>query len=89
MDRQSLIFCIIVLAAAIVVSAVGFRYAALPPEVVARANTPVSPEQLPDIDLGPYGRVSGIDLMGYWMEHPPATAGGAPSTDSVKRFGGC
>lgn len=90
MNRQSLIFCVAVAIIAVAVSALGFRYAAMSPQAVARAATPVTPDQLPDFDLGPYGRVSGIDLMAYWMEHPPApAAGGAASTDSVKRFGGC
>ncbi len=89
MDRQSLIFCVVTLGAALAVSAVGFRYAALPPDVMVKASTPVTPDKLPDFDLGPYGRVSGIDLMGYWMDHPPAPAGGAAPADAVKRFGGC
>lgn len=88
MNRQSLIFCAAAIAVALAVSALGFRYAALPADAVARATTPVTPDQLPDLDLGPYGRVSGIDLMAYWMDHPPATAGGAP-TPAVQRFGGC
>lgn len=90
MNRASLFFCIAAAIAAVIVAVVGFRYAAMSPEAVAKAATPVTPDQLPDFDLGPYGRVSGIDLMAYWMEHPPAPAGGgAASTDSVKRFGGC
>lgn len=89
MNRASLIFCILSLAAALAVSAIGFRYAALPPEVIARAKTPVTPEQLPEFDLGSFGRVSGIDLVAYWMEHPPAPAGGEAAPASVKRFGGC
>lgn len=89
MNRESLIFCILALAAAAAVSAIGFRYAALPPEAVARARTPVTPDQLPEFDLGSFGRVSGIDLMAYWMEHPPAPAGSDAAPASVKRFGGC
>ncbi len=88
MNRESLIFCILALAAALAISALGFRYAALPPEVVAQAKTPVTPDKLPELDLGSFGRVSGIDLMAYWMEHPPA-AGSDAAPASVKRFGGC
>lgn len=89
MNRESLIFCILALAAAIAVSAIGFRYAALPREALVRAQTPVTPDQLPELDLGSFGRVSGIDLVAYWMEHPPAPAGGGEAPASVKRFGGC
>lgn len=79
MNRESLVFCILALAAAFAASAIGFRHAALPPEVIARAKTPVTPEQLLTIDLGSFGQVSGIDLVAYWMEHPPAPqAGEAP-----------
>lgn len=89
MNRESLIFLILALVAALAVSAIGFRYAALPPEAVARARTPVTPDQLPEFDLGSFGRVSGIDLVAYWMEHPPATSGSDAAPASVKRFGGC
>lgn len=88
MDRASLVFCVLALVATVAVLAVGFHHAALPPEVVARAKTPVTPDQLPEFDLGSFGRVSGIDLVAYWMEHPPAPAPGA-APPSVRRFGGC
>ncbi len=89
MNRESLIFCILALVASVALSAVGFRYSALPPEAVARAKTPVTPDQLPEFDLGSFGRVSGIDLVAYWMEHPPAPPGEGAAPESVKRFGGC
>lgn len=89
MNWQNLLFCILSLAAALALSAIGFRYAALPPAVVVQAKTPVTPEKLPEFDLGSFGRVSGIDLMAYWMEHPPTAAGGDAAPASVKRFGGC
>lgn len=89
MDRNSLIFCSAALAAAFAVCAVGFRLAAMPPEAVARSKIPVSPEELPEFDLGSFGRVSGIDLMAYWMEHPPTPEGEQSAPASVQRFGGC
>lgn len=89
MNLQSLVFCIVSLVAAVGLSAAGFRYAALPPEAVAKAHAPVTPDQLPEFDLGSFGRVSGIDLMAYWMDHPPAPAGGESVPASVQRFGGC
>lgn len=89
MNRQSVIFLAVTLVVALLVCAVGFRYAAMPPEAVARAQTPVTPERLPELDLGSFGRVSGIDLVAYWMEHPPAGQGSEAAPASVKRFGGC
>ncbi|MEW6133684.1 MAG: hypothetical protein AB1591_11060 [Pseudomonadota bacterium] len=89
MDRNSLIFCGAALAAAFVVSAAGFELAAMPSEAVARSKTPVGPEELPEFDLGSFGHVSGIDLMAYWMEHPPAPEGEQAAPASVQRFGGC
>ncbi len=89
MNRESLIFCVVALAASIGLSAVGFHYAARPPEAVAKAAAPVTPEQLPEFDLGSFGRVSGIDLMAYWMDHPPAPKGEEGTPASVQRFGGC
>lgn len=89
MDRNSLIFCSAAVVAALAVCVAGFGLAAMPPEAVARAKTPVSPEELPEFDLGSFGRVSGIDLMAYWMEHPPAPEGEQSAPASVQRFGGC
>lgn len=91
MNRQGLIFCVASLLITLVVCAVGFHFAAMPPEALARARTPVTAEKLPDFDLGAYGRVSGIELMAYWMENPPATAAtGTPAVStSVQRFRGC
>jgi hypothetical protein len=89
MNRESLIFCFVALLAALGLSTIGFRYAALPPEVLAQARTPVTPDKLPEFDLGGFGRVSGIDLVAYWVEHAPAPAQGGAAPPSVKRFGGC
>lgn len=89
MNRNSLIFCGAALLATLVVFAAGFRLAAMPPEAVARSKTPVSPEDLSEFDLGSFGRVSGIDLVAYWMEHPPAQEGEQAAPASVQRFGGC
>lgn len=90
MNRESLLFCALALAATAAVCVVGFRLAALPPEAVAAAKRPAPPEQLPDVDLGAgFGKVSVIELVAHYIENPPAPAQGAPSTPSVRRFGGC
>ena len=92
MNRESLIFCVAALVVALAVCAVGFRLAALPRDVVDAAKRPAAPETLPDVDLGGgFGRVSVIDLIGYYIENPPAkaNAAGGDAAPAAKRFGGC
>lgn len=89
LNRTGVIFCAVSLVLAGVVCAAGFSLAALPRETIAASKKPVPPETLPDIDLPGFGKVTLIDLMGYFIDNPPtpATAGDAPS--ATKRFGGC
>ena len=92
MNRESLIFCVAALVVALAVCAVGFRLAALPRDVVDAAKRPAAPETLPDVDLGGgFGRVSVIDLIGYYIENPPAkaNAAGGDAAPAARRFGGC
>lgn len=92
MNRESLIFCVAALVVALAVCAAGFRLAALPRDVVDAAKRPAAPETLPDVDLGGgFGRVSVIDLIGYYIENPPATpsAAGGDAAPAARRFGGC
>ena len=90
MNRVSIIFCTVSLIVTVVVLGAGFNLAAMPRQTVAAAKKPVPPESLPDIDMPGFGKVSVLDLVGYYIENPPATAtaaGGAAT--STKRFGGC
>lgn len=91
MNRESLIFCGASLVLTLVVSAVGFHFAALPGETVAAMKQPAPAETLPDVDLGGgFGKVSVIDLVGFYVENPPAAAGsGGDAAPAAKRFGGC
>ncbi len=91
MNRESLLFCVGALALTVVVLAAGFGLAALPPETVAAARRPVAAETLPDVELGGgFGTVTVIDLLGFYLEHPPAPAGAAGAAPAAtKRFGGC
>jgi hypothetical protein len=89
-NRESAIFCAAALAASLVLSAVGFSLAALPREAVEAAKKPALAETLPDIDLGGgFGRVSVIDLIGYYIENPPAPAAAGGEVPAARRFGGC
>lgn len=91
MNRESLIFCAVAMAIAVAVCAIGFRIAALPADVVAAAGKPAPAETLPDVELGGgFGKVSVIDLVGFYVENPPAAAGaGDGAAPATKRFGGC
>jgi hypothetical protein len=89
-DRRSLVFCVVVVLGSVAASAVGYSLAALPREVVVAARTPMPAERMGKIDLGPgFGTVSVLDLVGYYLENPPAApaAGGAP--EKARRFSGC
>jgi hypothetical protein len=91
MNRESLIFCGVSLAVALAACAAGFRLAALPAETVAAAKQPAPAESLPDIDIGGgFGKVPVIELVGFYVENPPAPKGaGSDASPAVKRFGGC
>lgn len=92
MNRESLIFCTVALAVALALCALGYRWAALPRDAVDAAKRPAPAESLPDVELGGgFGRVSVIDLVGYWLEHPPAPANASAgeAVPAAKRFGGC
>lgn len=89
MNRESWLFCIGTLAASLAVCAIGFSFAALPQEAVEAARRPAPAEALPDIDLGGgFGKVPVVELLGYYIENPPAPTGTA-AVPAVKRFGGC
>jgi len=89
LNRTGVIFCSVSLVLTVAVCAVGFSLAALPRATVEAAKKPAPPEALPELDLPGFGKVTVIDLMGYYIDNPPApvAAGGAPA--ATKRFGGC
>lgn len=90
MKKEILIFWLTALALAFGLSALLFHYAALTPGALVKARTPQPMESMPDINLGnAYGTVSVTDLVGYYIEHPPAPKGAAAADDSGHRFGGC
>ena len=92
MNRESLVFCVLALAAALAVCALGFRWAALPTAELEATRRPAQAETLPDVDLGGgFGKVSVIELVGYYLENPPPPAGASPGAApaATKRFGGC
>ena len=88
MDRASLIFCVGSILVCLGIAWVAYPYAALDAETVARADTPQPAETLPPIDVGEgFGELPALELMGYYVENPPAK----PEASAVPeiRFGGC
>lgn len=90
LDRTGVIFCSTGVVIAALACGIGFSLAALPPHTLQAAKTPAPPETLPDVDIPGFGKVSVIDLMGYYIDNPPRPAG-APdaSAPAAQRFGGC
>lgn len=89
MDRASLLFCAAALAASLALCAAAFPFAALPEETLSAQRKPVPAEALPDVDVGGgFGKVSVLDLVGYYVDHPPAEDRD-PAVPAVKRFRGC
>lgn len=90
LNRTSWIFCSVSLVLGGAACAAGFALAALPKEAVVATRLPAPPEALPELDLPGFGKVSVIDLMGYYIDNPPApvSSGGSAAT-APKRFGGC
>ena len=88
MNRSSLIFCVAAVLGSIAVSAAVFPLAALSLAELAQSKTPVEADEMGAVDLGDFGTVSVLDLVGYYMENPPAPE--APGTRKKKvRFQGC
>ncbi len=91
MNRESIVFCVVAIAVSLGAATLGFRIAALPAASTAAARTPVPAESLGEVDLGgAWGKVSVLELVGFYVENPPApkSAAGA-SVPAAKRFGGC
>lgn len=90
LNRTGVIFCSVSLATAVAVCAAGFSLAAMPSDAVSAAKVPVPPESLPDLELPGFGKVAVLDLMGYYIENPPAPASASGgSAPAPRRFGGC
>lgn len=86
MDRSSAIFCVLSLVFSVGIAALAYPAAAVSPEQVASFKTPVSAEEMGDVDLGDFGTVSVLELVEYYVENPPAPVAGG---GHKKRFQGC
>lgn len=86
---QMLMFCAACLLLSFGAGAILYPYATISPQALAASKKPQPMQNLPDVDLGPnYGVVPVTELVGYYIEHPPAPPGsGAPRHQ--EQFGGC
>ncbi len=90
-DTASVIFCLGALLASLAVAWLAFPHAALPEATVEAATAGVPAESLGEVELGDgFGRLPVVELLGYYLENPPAPAGetAAPAAPQ-RRFGGC
>lgn len=89
MDRSSIIFCTTSLLASLAIAWIAFPFAALDREVVVQAQEPQPAELLDTVDVGQgFGELPVIELMGYYVENPPAVETGEAAAPELK-FGGC
>lgn len=89
-NHQIYLFCGTCLAVSLGLAATLFPFAAVSEKTLQFSRTPQAAENIPDIDLGKdFGTVSVDQLMGYYIDNPPAppTPGAAPVRQ--QQFGGC
>lgn len=89
LNRTGWIFCSVSLVLGTAACVTAFSLAALPKETLAAAKVPAPPETLRELDLPGFGKVSVIDLMGYYIDNPPAPVSAGGAAPAAKRFGGC
>lgn len=88
MDRASMIFCTASLVVSLGVAAALVPMASISTERLERSRVPSAAYEMDDVDLGEFGRVPVQDLVDYYMDNPPAPAGGEVAS-SKARFQGC
>jgi len=86
MDKSSAIFCTLSLVVSLGIAALAYPAAAISPEKIALSMTPQSAEEMGDVNLGDFGTVSVLEMVGYYVENPPVVAEGG---GHKKRFQGC
>lgn len=90
MDRSSIIFCVGTLAACVAIAWVAYPLAALDQATIEAWRTPQPAEVLDDVDVGQgFGELPVIELMGYYVENPPAPVAATDAVAPALKFGGC
>jgi len=88
MDRSSIIFCIGSVLFCLGIAIFTFPAASVSRETLAAAATPIDAENMQDIDLGDFGKVSVLEMLDYYLENPPAKTT-VESELKETRFQGC
>jgi len=89
MNRASLIFCSLSLLVTVGLAQVFYSTAAISSEALLQWKTAAEPDAVPDIDLGEFGTVSVDELIGYYLENPPAPVSPGAGPAREVRFQGC
>lgn len=89
MKREIVLFWVGAIGIALAASTVLYRYAAVPVSTLTASHSAQPMEQIPDLNLGAYGKVAVTDLVGYYIDHPPAPKGASPDASAEHHFGGC
>jgi hypothetical protein len=85
------IFCVTSLISFVAVAYTLYPHARLSDEVVLNSATPKAMEDFDQlIDLGDdYGQLSLFELMGFYMDNPPASETQSTQAAPTRQFGGC
>ena len=84
-------FCIFSVVATIGLAYVLYPHAKLSETQLMKSGTPQTMESFEQfINLGDdFGEMSVIDLMGHYLDSPPAAAGAVLQSKPKRQFGGC
>ena len=89
MDRASLTFCILSLIITIGLISYFYPKAIVSSDKLTGWTEPVQADEIPDIDIEDFGKISIGELIDYYIENPPilSTHGELPAREV--RFRGC
>lgn len=88
-DRASLIFCVLSVVISVGLAWLVYPLAAISPETIAASKQATDAENIPELDLGDFGVVSVEELLGYYIENPPAPKEAGSAPERAVRFSGC
>lgn len=88
MDRSSLLFCAVSLAATVLIAVLFFPMATLTWDELEASRQAKPAEDMGSIELGDFGSVTVLELVDYYIQNPPvANSDDAPARKA--RFQGC
>jgi len=86
-----ILFCIVSLVATLGLAYALYPHAILPDEQLNNSKTPQDMEDFDQvISLGEdFGELTVIDLMGNYLDNPPAPVSSSQASPPKRQFGGC